>query len=75
MTTNYKKTGGEPSLYKSWKMIMIMMIMMIIQFNSLLFMCRVNSQTANYRQHGLDGDIYIIDKHKLQASTDGRGKK
>jgi hypothetical protein len=26
-------------------------------------------------QHSLDAGSYIIDKHKLQASTGGRGKK
>jgi hypothetical protein len=29
--------------------IIIIIIIIIIQFNSLLFMCRVNSYTANYR--------------------------
>jgi hypothetical protein len=38
-------------------------------------MWRVNSQTANYRQHSLDAGIYIIEKHKLQAITGGRKKK
>jgi hypothetical protein len=38
-------------------------------------MCRVNNQTANYRQNSLDTDIHIIDKHKLQASFDGRKER
>jgi hypothetical protein len=39
--------------------ISICIIIVIIQFNSLLFMCRVNSQTANYRHSTV----------QMQAST------
>jgi hypothetical protein len=34
-----------------------------IEFNSLLFMCRVNRHRANYRQHSTDIHNYIMDTH------------
>jgi hypothetical protein len=52
--------------------------MIIIQVNSLLFMCRVNSYKANYRQHSVDTSNHIKDKQhiktrdKLWASTGER---
>jgi hypothetical protein len=48
----------------------------LIQFNSIqFFIVYVPNQQPNGQlqtQHSLDAGIYIIDKHKLQASTGGR---
>jgi hypothetical protein len=47
----------------------IIVIIIIIQLNSLLFMCRANSHKANYRQHSVDKSNYIMDKHNIKSKT------
>jgi phosphoribosylanthranilate isomerase len=41
---------------------------MVIQFSSLLFICRVNSYKASYRHCSVDTSNYIMDKtqHKVK---------
>jgi hypothetical protein len=37
-----------------------------------LFMYRVNSYKANYRQHSVDTSNYIMDKHNLKSMSNYR---
>jgi hypothetical protein len=46
---------SSPQTYRSY----LMRSLIIIQFNSLLFMCRVNSYKANYR-YSVDTIIIVI---------------
>jgi hypothetical protein len=43
--------------------------MYVIQFNSLLFMCRVNNHKANYRHRTIN---YIMDNHNTKSKTNYR---
>jgi hypothetical protein len=51
----------------------IIIIIIIIQF-FIIYVPRQQPNGQLQKQHSLDAGIYIIDKHKLQASTDGRKK-
>jgi hypothetical protein len=43
-----------------------------IQFNSLLFMCRVSSHKANYRQHSVNKSNYNMDNHNIKSKSNYR---
>jgi flagellar basal body-associated protein FliL len=68
------KSGHGPT--RGCRVIIIIIIIIItITIIFLLFMCRVNSQKANYRHSAVfDAGNNIIYKPKLQASTGGRKK-
>jgi hypothetical protein len=55
-SNNRKHTYGPPSPVTR----IVLHLLYSIQFNSLLFMCRVNSYKANYRQHSANIRKYII---------------
>jgi hypothetical protein len=44
-------------------------VIIILQFNYLLFMCRINSYKANFRQHSVDTGNYITDKHNIKTTA------